>query len=73
MIVSHVESVDVQRQVHHLTLYTLTDISTHIPQAVLRTSSKLTRRNIFNTQELLYLVIISFILLTLICDSGVIM
>ena len=48
MIVSHVESVDVQRQVYHLTLYTLIDISIHIPQAVLHTSSKLTRRNIFN-------------------------
>ena len=53
MIVSHVESVDVQRQVYHLTLYTLTYISIHVPQAVLYTSSKLTRRNIFNTQELL--------------------
>ena len=43
----------------------------HILQTVLYISLGADKENFFNNQELLYLVIISFILVTLMCDSGV--
>ena len=46
----------------------------HILHTVLYTFPKvLDKENLSNKQELLWLVIISFILMTLICDSGVIL
>ena len=43
-----------------------TDCSPHISQDA-------EKENLFNNQEILWLVIIPFILITLMCDSGVIL
>ena len=51
----------------------LPNISMNILLTVLYTLLGADMKNLFNNQELLYFVIISYILMTLMCDSGVIL
>ena len=59
-----------KKPVINLTLYTLTSNS---PYCSLHISKGANKEKLFSNQELLQLVIISFLLMTLMCDSGMIL
>lgn len=66
--------IDRKLKLHNLLNHFHSNVSVHIPDTVLRTFLKvLTRRMCLTNQELLWLVIIWFIHMTLLCYSGLIL